>query len=62
MLMPSHPINEPILGYAPGSEERRALQAELDRQMAEVVEIPCIINGEEVYTGTTNKEMNQMRQ
>ena len=57
MLMPSHPINEPILGYAPGSEERRALQAELDRQMAEVVEIPCIINGEEVYTGTTTTQV-----
>ncbi|MFL2956001.1 MAG: L-glutamate gamma-semialdehyde dehydrogenase [Candidatus Thalassarchaeaceae archaeon] len=55
--MPSHPINEPILGYAPGSEERRALQAELDRQMAEVVEIPCIINGEEVYTGTTTTQV-----
>ena len=57
MLMPSHPINEPILGYAPGSEERRALQAELDRQMAEVVDIPCIINGEEVYTGTTTTQV-----
>ncbi len=57
MLMPSHPINEPILGYAPGSEERRALQVELDRQMAEVVEIPCIINGEEVYTGTTTTQV-----
>ena len=57
MLMPSQPINEPILGYAPGSEERRALQAELDRQMTEVVDIPCIINGEEVYTGTTTTQV-----
>ena len=51
--MSSHPVNEPILGYAPGSPERAALQAELDRQMGEVVEIPCIINGEKVFTGNT---------
>ena len=46
-------MNEPILGYAPGSAERATLYAELDRQMGEVVEIPCIINGKEVFTGTT---------
>ena len=57
MLMTSHPINEPILGYAPGSEERTALQTELDRQMAEVVEIPCVINGEAVFTGTTTTQV-----
>jgi len=49
----SHPVNEPILGYAPGSPEREALKAELDRQLADLVEIPCIINGEEVFTGNT---------
>ena len=53
----SHPTNEPILGYAPGSEERNALYAELDKQMSEVVEIPCIINGEAVYTGTTTTQV-----
>ncbi len=51
--MSEQPVNEPILGYAPGSEERSALQIELDRQMTEVVEIPCIINGEKVFTGNT---------
>lgn len=49
--MTGQPVNEPILGYAPGSEERVALQAELDKQMGEVIEIPCIINGEKVFTG-----------
>jgi len=49
----SHPVNEPILGYAPGSPERESLKAEMDRQLSEVVEIPCIINGEEVFTGNT---------
>ena len=48
-----HPANEPILGYEPGSQERESLQSEIDRQMAEIIEIPCIINGEEVYTGVT---------
>ncbi|MDP6662142.1 MAG: L-glutamate gamma-semialdehyde dehydrogenase [Candidatus Thalassarchaeaceae archaeon] len=51
--MAGHPSNEPILGYAPGSPETDELQAEMDRQMGEVIDIPCIINGEEVYTGTT---------
>ena len=51
--MGSHPANEPILNFAPGSAERAELQAELKRQMGEVVEIPCIIAGEEIFTGNT---------
>tara|TARA_Y100001970_G_scaffold43717_1_gene54520 strand:- start:831 stop:2384 length:1554 start_codon:yes stop_codon:yes gene_type:complete len=30
---------------------------EMDRQMSEVIEIPCIINGQEVYTGTTTTQV-----
>ena len=55
--MAGHPDNEPILGYAPGSDEKELLQAEMDRQMSEVVEIPCIINGEAVYTGVTTTQV-----
>ena len=55
--MASHPINEPILGFAPGSAERTQLQAEMDRQMSEVVETPCVINGEEVFTGNTTTQV-----
>ncbi|MDP6906553.1 MAG: L-glutamate gamma-semialdehyde dehydrogenase, partial [Candidatus Thalassarchaeaceae archaeon] len=51
--MADHPDNEPILSYAPGSPERVELQAEMDRQMGEVVEIPCLINGVEIFTGNT---------
>jgi len=51
------PNNEPILGFARGSQERADLQAEMDRQMGEVIEIPCIINGEEVFTGTTTTQV-----
>ena len=53
----AQPINEPILGYAPGSSEKSALIDEVDRQMSEVVEIPCIINGEEIFTGTTTTQV-----
>ena len=51
--MSSHPDNEPILGYEPGSAEKEALLEEMNRQMEEIIEIPCIINGEKIYTGNT---------
>lgn len=47
---PPTPINEPVLSYLKGSSERSSLEQELDRQSGEVLEIPCIINGEEVWT------------
>ncbi len=49
------PLNEPVRGYAPGSPERRSLEAELDRQSREEIEIPLVIGGEEVRTGRTAK-------
>ena len=49
---PPTPVNEPVLGYLPGSAERHALQQELERQAAEVIDIPCIIDGKEVWTDT----------
>ncbi len=45
------PINEPIYSYAPGTPERAALQAEVEKQYNQVVEIPLIIGGKEVKTG-----------
>jgi 1-pyrroline-5-carboxylate dehydrogenase len=47
------PQNDTVLDYAPGSPERTQLAAELDRQAAQVVDIPLIIGGEEVRTGRT---------
>ena len=41
------------MDYAPDSDERKALQAEIKKQMSEVIEIPCIVNGEELYTKNT---------
>jgi 1-pyrroline-5-carboxylate dehydrogenase len=50
IFQPPTPHNEPVKGYLRGSSERIELEAELARQMAEVIEIPCIVNGEEVWT------------
>lgn len=42
---------EPFLHYGPGSPERSVLETALEKKMTEVIEIPCIINGKEYYTG-----------
>jgi 1-pyrroline-5-carboxylate dehydrogenase len=47
------PRNEPVRSYAPGTPERARLEAELDRQLANQVEVPIVIGGEHVRTGTT---------
>ncbi len=47
------PANEPIKGYGPGAPEKRSLKARLAAMAKEVVDIPCIIGGEEVRTGRT---------
>ena len=49
------PKNELVKQYAPGSEERRLLQEELDRQYNMEVEIPLIIGGKEIRTGLIGK-------
>lgn len=45
------PANEPVKAYLKGSPERIALEAELERQMNTVVDIPLIIGGKEIRTG-----------
>src|SRR5215467_932639 len=47
------PRNEPVLGYIPGSPERKALRAELDRMAGQVVEITPRIGGRRLTTGRT---------
>ena len=44
------PVNEPILGYAPGSKERELLKAALADGRAQVIDIPMYIGGKEVHT------------
>ncbi len=45
------PKNETALNYAPGSGEKKALKAELQRMSASTLEIPLIIGGREVRNG-----------
>ena len=47
------PSNDPFLGYLPGSPERKALKDELAKQSGQVVKIPLIIGGKEVWTNKT---------
>ena len=47
------PRNEAVRPYAPGDAERERLKGELARQASEVVEIPCLVGGEEIFTGDT---------
>ncbi len=47
------PVNEPVLSYAPGSEERSKLQNKLLELKDRQVDIPIIINGDEIRTGNT---------
>lgn len=49
------PQNEPIFDYGPGSPEKAKLKAELKRLSGQQLDIPLIINGEEVRTGNTDK-------
>ena len=49
------PRNEPVLSYAPGSPERAAVKAELQRLSGMVTEIPVIVNGKEFRSGNTVK-------
>jgi 1-pyrroline-5-carboxylate dehydrogenase len=47
-----HPINETVCGYTPGSPEKKALKAELSRQVS-TIEIPLVVGGRELRTGRT---------
>ena len=47
------PRNESVLAYTPGSQERKALRAELDRMAGQVIEIAPRIGGRRVATGRT---------
>jgi len=49
------PKNEPVLSYLKGSEERKRLTKELERQANKLIDIPLIIGGKEIRTGKTGK-------
>ena len=43
-------INEPVRDYKPGSEERKTLLKEYERQSNEKIKIPIIIGGKKIYS------------
>src|SRR6266568_4707702 len=47
------PYNEPVRDYAPGSPERQELQLRLQEMESRQLDIPLVIGGEEVRTGST---------
>lgn len=49
------PKNEPGNTYAPGTKARETLKAELNRQSEIVIDIPVIINGQNITTGTVKQ-------
>ena len=53
LFRPPAPRNEPLLDYAPGSPERNELQRRLQELRGEQLDIPLVIGGEEVRTGST---------
>jgi 1-pyrroline-5-carboxylate dehydrogenase len=53
IFRPPTPTNEPVRDYEPGSAERAELRRRLDQMQSERIELPLVIGGEEVTTGTT---------
>ena len=49
------PVNEPVLEYRPGSDERARIQDELQRLRNTPLEIPLIIGGRPVKTGNLGR-------
>lgn len=49
------PSNEPVLGYAPGTPERKIIKDKLKELKSQQIEIPLIIGGKEIRTGNIGK-------
>ena len=51
------PVNEPVRTYAPYSPERADVQARLASMATERVEIPIVIGGKRIHTGTMGTQV-----
>jgi len=49
------PKNEPVLQYGPGSPEKQILKSKLKELKSNEIDIPAIINGEEVRSGKSKE-------
>ncbi len=52
ILTVPEPSNEPVKGYGPGSPEKTELKQQLAKMHGEKIEIPLVIGGKAVTTGT----------
>jgi 1-pyrroline-5-carboxylate dehydrogenase len=51
------PVNEPPRHYAPGSSERASLKARLADLAGETIDMPLVIGGKSIRTGTTARSV-----
>jgi 1-pyrroline-5-carboxylate dehydrogenase len=51
------PENDPNLSYAPGTPARAELKSRLKQMAAETIDIPIIIGGKEIRSGTTTQSV-----
>ena len=56
---PPAPLNEPNLGYAPGSAERAAVETELIRLQADAIDLPATIGGKKKMGGGAELQVVQ---
>ena len=61
IFRPPPPVNEPVRAYTAGSPERAEVEARLQEMQAERIEIPCVIGGKDVRTGTTFESVTPHR-
>jgi len=48
-------VNEPIMGYTSGSEEKKSIKAKLQEMSSQCIDIPIIIGGKEIRTNNMEK-------
>merc|ERR1712184_53774 len=51
-------LNEPMLNYAPGSPERKALYEAVAKIHSTTADIPLVIGGEEIYNAPTKNQVS----
>jgi len=55
IFRPPPAVNEPVVGYEPGTPQRERLRVRLEQMKAERPEIPLVIGGKDVETAHTRE-------
>uniref|UniRef100_A0A2C9JDU1 Multifunctional fusion protein n=3 Tax=Biomphalaria glabrata TaxID=6526 RepID=A0A2C9JDU1_BIOGL len=50
-------VNEPLLEYAPGSQERRDIEKALQKYIGKTIDVPIVIGNEEIRTAQVRKQV-----